>query len=371
MRRTLNIPQRAPIGPWATASLLSMAVILGHHSGISLAGEPAAIFDALDADRSGTVTGSEVTDAQRGQFDRLLRRGDRNQDGQLTREEFLAGLEEPAPVDIESQASNGRGMRGNMDPQRMIAFMDRNQDGFVSLEELPEIARPRLTPLFDAYMTNRMKVDDLVKLMTNIGGGKGAPTRPTPSAAPAPTSAPPANTSTANDGERSLAAARMFFQRMDSNRDGLVTAAEAPERAQPLVRGILQRLGLAPEAGVTLEQFASGMPSEMRAGMQPGMTQGMQPGTGPKRPGLKPSAAPDGASRPTMPPGRETPTPAAGEEGAGLMFRRLDGNNDGMLSRDEVGERMRGAFDRMDADSNGTLNPAEFISAFDRRKKPD
>ncbi|HET6422291.1 MAG TPA: redoxin domain-containing protein [Planctomycetaceae bacterium] len=44
---------------------------------------------------------------------------------------------------------------------------------------------------------------------------------------------------------------------------------------------------------------------------------------------------------------------------AGPLFRRLDRNSDGKLERDEVEERLRESFDKVDTDKDGIVTPAE------------
>ncbi|HEY2881354.1 MAG TPA: hypothetical protein VGJ15_02950 [Pirellulales bacterium] len=56
-----------------------------------------ALFDKLDLNHDGQITADEVPAEQRRLFQRLLRRNDRNNDGKLSREEFIAGMAEDQP----------------------------------------------------------------------------------------------------------------------------------------------------------------------------------------------------------------------------------------------------------------------------------
>jgi len=52
----------------------------------------AELFNRLDANHNGAIVADEVTSENRTLFDRLLRKGDKNQDKALSRDEFVAAL---------------------------------------------------------------------------------------------------------------------------------------------------------------------------------------------------------------------------------------------------------------------------------------
>lgn len=76
-----------------------------------------ALFDSLDANHDGQLTSDEVPDDQRRLFQRLLRRADANGDAKLSRDEFLAGMqqmqEQPrGPQRDEQPAQSGKAAAG-------------------------------------------------------------------------------------------------------------------------------------------------------------------------------------------------------------------------------------------------------------------
>ena len=51
------------------------------------------------------------------------------------------------------------------------------------------------------------------------------------------------------------------------------------------------------------------------------------------------------------------------------LMERADTNKDGVLSLDETPDRMKKMFDRIDADSSGTVGAAELKAAFEKMKQ--
>ncbi len=74
--------------------------------------EREALFKQLDKNGDGTVAADEVGDEQKRLFNRLLR-NDKNEDGKLSLEEWLAGTQEDRPARRpEGQPGEGRRPEG-------------------------------------------------------------------------------------------------------------------------------------------------------------------------------------------------------------------------------------------------------------------
>jgi Ca2+-binding EF-hand superfamily protein len=69
------------------------------------ASDNARLFDKLDANHDGFITTDEVPEESRRLFDRLIRRGDKNGDGKLSREEFISAISEERPAQAAEQAT--------------------------------------------------------------------------------------------------------------------------------------------------------------------------------------------------------------------------------------------------------------------------
>lgn len=303
-------------------------------------GNPDETFAKLDKNGDGKLVASEVPEERKRFFERLLRTGDKDGNGELTKEEFVAGLKDaPAPQRRPGAGDGGApGGRPFVNPEEMFKRIDANGDGKITKEEAPE----RMKEFFDRLDANKdggLTIEEF----KNRGPGAGGP--------------------------------EDFFKQMDSNGDGKLSKDE--------VRGPLkerfEQLDADKDGSLTLEEIRKGRP------------QGGQPGPGGREEFFKRMDAngdgkvskdeaqgplkerfdqldgnKDGfvtpeelrAARP------EGARPAGRPEGAGGFFDQLDKNKDGKITKDEAPERMKERFDQIDANKDGALDREELIKAF-------
>tara|TARA_R110002111_G_scaffold153375_1_gene220138 strand:- start:86829 stop:87893 length:1065 start_codon:yes stop_codon:yes gene_type:complete len=237
-------------------SLTLLTVLCFSINGLSAAPEPGEsapqdIFQQLDKNSDGTVTADEVPADKERFFDHLIRLGDQNKDGKLTKNEFESGLKKE-----DQKFPAGESPDRNRDPRNFQNFMsrlDRNGDKKISKDELPEPLRERLEPLFQRLNKDEISLEELSRYGNMFRGNREGEKR---------TENPKRNA-----GEPSERAER-FFQSLDSNKDGKLTLEEAPEQAKPILRRILERSGKGKDAELSKKEFMDAL-AEFRPDRRP------------------------------------------------------------------------------------------------------
>ncbi|MBD3672102.1 MAG: hypothetical protein HUJ26_01135, partial [Planctomycetaceae bacterium] len=187
------------------------------------------IFEALDKNNDGFLTRDELGPEKEDLFNRLLTIGDRDEDGTLTREEFLKGASpqpaaNPTPPTVQGRPGN----RGHFpDPQQMFEFLDRNRDGQLTRAEMPEPFRERFAPVFVSVGKDWLNVEEFQTALSILR--EDAPSQ-----------------------QRQMPTEDQFFSRLDENQDGKVTIEEVPVTIRAEVKPLFDQLG---KTAITREDF--------------------------------------------------------------------------------------------------------------------
>lgn len=215
--------------------------------------QPGELFKKLDTNGDGVLTASEVPKEHQKLFERLLRIGDANKDGKLSREEFDGAIQksEKPVTDIDQTPGVNPGAgrpKRKADPKQIFARLDKNKDGKLTSDEVEN--RPRIKALFDRQGKDSMTLDELTTALQNPGkkankkkiakqAAKQAAAGKTPASTPVAENEKAADTNglpefarlldTNHDGRLSreeLSKAAELFDRLDVNHDGVLDAKE-------------------------------------------------------------------------------------------------------------------------------------------------
>lgn len=303
-------------------NLMIAALLL---SNVSYAQEEAELFGQLDKNKDGIIAANEVGVDKKRFFDRLIRVGDKNDDGKLSQAEFQATTTDtPPPTETprvtDSPNRNRRGTNG-ASPEELFEKFDKNKDGKLTRLESPE----GLGRLFDALRKDSVTIDDLKKARQRRDSTKGK----TP------------NTKKSGTNDRANPeVANSMFKRLDKNADGKLTLKEVPERMQPTIKRALESLKKGADDSLTLTEFAEAASRFNRSRTQT----------------ARPTKA--ASDRPKS----DKPADQSKTSQGPSFLRLLDKNRDGALDRDELAQAAS-LLKTLDKNDDGKLDMRELIGS--------
>lgn len=209
---------------------------------------------------------------------------------------------------VKRPGGPGHGGVHRPNPEKLFGRFDKNGDGKLTKDEMPERAQhffSKLDTNGDGAVTKEEMAEAAKRLADRRGKFKGPDVG-------------------------------KILERLDKNGDGKLTKDEVPEPAW-------KRIGKADTDGngeVTKEELTAAL-KKLRARHH-------APGKGPGSPG-----------------------PGKGPRDRGAMFQRADKNGDGKLTKDEVPERLWERISKADADGDGAVTKEELKQAAPKRQKPE
>ena len=344
---------------WSRWGLLSMCCAA---SVFAQEGEkPADLFAKLDANKDGQLTLEEVPEDDRPHFERLIRKGDKDENKTLSLDEFTAAHTPDAPPQ-PGAAPGGRG-EGRGNPGEFFERLDANKDGKISKSEIPEAAPEQVRAMFNRAFEKAGKEElsreEILQAFAQAAQERGG---------------------NREEGGRGAGQGGMvqMLKQMDKNGDGKVSKDEFPAEGGERLKGLLERLG----GGDSIDiKKAEAMAAQLGRGGEGRPEGGPRPEGDRKRPegAGRPEGAPRGEGRPDgdrpRPDGRQPEgTPRGrevgerGPDGRGPMppmgriplLDELDANKDGRLSKDEFSKAAE-VFGALDQNQDGSLDPRELL----------
>jgi Ca2+-binding EF-hand superfamily protein len=190
--------------------------------------DPEKTFARFDANKDGKIVADEVPDQARGLFERMLARADKDGDGAITKEELTAAVNALKPA--------AAGKPGQLEPAKMFDYLDKNSDGKLSADEIPE-GRPLLAQVFkrgdkdgdgtlsrEEFLATITALRNLQQQKPNGGQSNGGQPQDDPAKAGRPdgSNSPAGQRRTQANGQR----VAKRFAKMDADHDGKISQAE-------------------------------------------------------------------------------------------------------------------------------------------------
>ena len=325
-------------------------------------GEAGKFFKSLDVNDDGILKRDEVAEEQYKFFDRMVRAGDTDGNGELTRAEFVEVLKKMNRAG-NKQGDGQQRRRGDFSPEEMFRRLDADGDKRITRDEVPEPARQRLFPLFDRLGKDELTLEDLETIRQQQTRQPQQELRP-PEEGREPREPRP---------DRMMPDPRHppfpppFFHLLDRDHNGLISKDELSKAADIYDElnhnrdeglDVAELMGPPPQGGPPRPGFG-GPPPRFDERRPDG--ERMPPRDG-HRPEERDAPPRERASAGDHNPDQERKAGPEGGDKLSEIFSRLDRDADGQLSEGELPERLREKIGQVDKNEDGKISEDEFVS---------
>jgi Ca2+-binding EF-hand superfamily protein len=381
-------------------------------------GNPEEMFTRLDANGDGKITLDEVPDRAKTIVEQMLERAGKGKDGSISKEDYLKAVAQLRPgAGNPAGGAPGGPQFGN--PEEMFKRMDANGDGKVTLDEVPERARPIIERMFEATGKGKdagLTLDDFKKAGERFQQGanpqgarrpaEGGDRPRTEGDRPKSEGDRPRGDAGSPDGRRPEAGRpeggprgegqgpvrpqALFFRKLDANGDGRLSKDEMAKAS-----AVFDELDKNKDGELDPSELFGPPPEGFGGPGRPGQgadrrpegarPEGSQRPDSDRRPESRPDAKPTDAKpadaeksdKPAVRPAEAVRKREAAKKGDAKgatrgreAFEGMDKNGDGKISKDEATGRLKENFDRIDSNSDGFISTEEMQkSVRDLRKK--
>jgi Ca2+-binding EF-hand superfamily protein len=326
------------------------------------------LFERLDANHDSKLTPDEIGDDQRKFFDRLVRNGDQDDDGTLTRAEFLevAGKRDK-PVDFPNR--RGRRRERQLDPEALFKRFDTNGDGSITMDEAPEKGKQLLERLYrrgKKESTDSLSKQEFIDLLPQRRNRNERPD--------AADGKPRGNKTAGKKRSRDSQSQKGRRRRGDRDRDGARHQPVFLRMADTNKDGRLDREELAAlvDKFDKLDENQDGSldPRELLGPPPAQLAENRRDGDRMRR--FRDRRRRD---RDDGPPRGRRSRRERGDEGrhdgpsAEQLLKRFDENEDGKITEDEAPERLKEGFSKLDKNGDGAVDADELKSGLQQRRR--
>ncbi|HEV2969612.1 MAG TPA: hypothetical protein VGY55_06455 [Pirellulales bacterium] len=248
------------------------------------------------------------------------------------------------------------------DAAALFDRLDANHDGQLTADEIPAEKKhlfERLLRLAGKPADGKLSRDEFIAQLKSVGEdhpaspaatGAGTAEKPNPAA-------PPAGNGFIPDPEK-------IFDRLDTKHKGKITADDIPE-GRPLLKRVFAEASKSTGGESTKDEFVTAF----KALLAKRGAAGNPPGFGVVKPAADTKLTPGSDAKPGSAPGAKSP---AGPPDGEPIIKRLLGMSkraDGKLTKDDLPERLRGRFEKIDANHDGLIDETELRDWFAQVKR--